>query len=228
MIWKEWEDFITKGVDGTDAPIFPTIQIGSDNLEGNNLRDEFALAEGYIQGANKAAGGNEKLTGFCNGSLADYFGFPTISSCAVKASDDILNTVGHLYTNSQIAYKGLKLSQLPFRAYQRIYNDYYRDQNLEDEVPLSVDGGNFVYKATNLGSVIADKYNENANLFVLRKRAWEKDYFTSALPWLQRGPEVTVPVGGSFDGTVYLDNKDKAQHFVANDNAGIAKFILRY
>lgn len=223
LIWNEWEDFITKGVDGTDSPIFPTIQIGDPSDTADNNMTIYGLAEGYIQGASKKAGCNEKLSGFCNNSLADYLGFPTIRSCQIEMKQDVLDLYGHLYTNGQIAYPGLKLSQLPFRAYQRIYNDYYRDQNLEDEVPISVEGGNFIYKPTELGSVIADRYNQNANLFVLRKRAWEKDYFTSALPWLQRGPEVTVPVGGSFDGTVYLDNKAKAQHFVANDNAGIAK-----
>lgn len=66
------------------------------------------------------------------------------------------------------------VSQLPFRAYQLIWNEYFRDQNLENPID--------VQNASNL------------ILCQLRKRAWEKDYFTSALPWTQRGPEVGIPI----------------------------------
>lgn len=61
---------------------------------------------------------------------------------------------------------------LPFRAYQQIWNDYYRDPNLTDPIAIS----------------------DNAECIHLRSRSWEKDYFTSALPWPQRGPDVSVPV----------------------------------
>ena len=97
-------------------------------------------------------------------------------------------------------------SALPFRAYQLIYNEYYRDQNLTDPINFSLDSG----------VVTFEKGLES--LLVLRRRAWEKDYFTSALPWLQRGPEVTVPAGGSF-GVVTLANRDNNQIFVGPDGS---------
>jgi hypothetical protein len=56
----------------------------------------------------------------------------------------------------------------PRRAYNLIYNEYYRDQNLIDEVDLT-----------------------NEDILI---RAWEKDYFTSALPWQQRGVAPALPV----------------------------------
>lgn len=84
------------------------------------------------------------------------------------------------------APQNYRVSSLPFRAYQLIYNEYYRDQNLTEPVDISLLSG------------FEDTLHA-LNLLQLRRRAWEKDYFTSALPWLQRGPEVTVPIQGSGD-----------------------------
>ncbi len=95
------------------------------------------------------------------GSISDYFGLP------------VANTVtGQFDVNA-----------LPFAAYQKIYDDYYRDQNLisTNWAPLT-DGNNSLL------------YNE---WLPMRKRAWQHDYFTSALPWTQRGPEATIPLGQS-------------------------------
>lgn len=88
-------------------------------------------------------------------SLADYLGLPVGS-----------------WTG-----KGLQVSALPFRAYYKIWNDYYRDQNLQTEIDVNQIkiGGTY---ATTAG-VRVDKWPQ--------MRAWEKDYFTSALPWLQKG-----------------------------------------
>jgi len=100
--------------------------------------------------------------GFAEGSLGDYLGLPT----------------GKQFVG------GSTVSALPFAAYQKIYNDYYRDENLissiEDTIVLQ-DGSQSGTAKTELKE--------------LRKRAWQHDYFTSALPWTQRGPEATIPIG---------------------------------
>ena len=85
--------------------------------------------------------------------LSDYLGLPV---------DNIGNNLTPAFP----------VSSLPFKAYQQIYNDYYRDANLEDEVDTS----------------------SFTNYCNLQYRKWEKDYFTSALPYVQRGASVGVPI----------------------------------
>lgn len=70
---------------------------------------------------------------------------------------------------------------LPFRAYAQIWNDYYRDQNLQAPIAFSKTGG----------EIVGDEF---IALTTRRQRAWQKDYFTSALPWTQRGPQATIPI----------------------------------
>lgn len=103
------------------------------------------------------------------GQLADYMGIPTIDPTVTVA-----NT--------------LRFSALPFRAYQLIYDEYYRDQNVSTSLGILKTSG-------------AVTGAEAYKLLALRKRAWEKDYFTSALPWAQRGPEVLLPIEGTGDVT---------------------------
>ena len=73
-----------------------------------------------------------------------------------------------------------KISALPLSAYNLIYNEYYRDQNLIEELPYKLNDGN--------NATIKDNYR-------LRKRAWEHDYFTSCLPFAQKGQSVDIPIG---------------------------------
>jgi len=76
---------------------------------------------------------------------------------------------------------GVKLAEisgvheLPARAYYKIFNDYYRDQNYQDEIDIET---------------LGDYARGDAQLL---KRNYERDYFTSALPWTQKGDPVGVP-----------------------------------
>ncbi len=85
-------------------------------------------------------------------SLSDYFGFPVLP-------------------NTQPLVDSMHINAFSQRAYNLVWNEYYRDENLVDEVSLS----------------------NNTILY----RAWKKDYFTSALPWQQRGISPALPISGT-------------------------------
>ena len=108
------------------------------------------------------------------GSLYDYLDFPVF---AVDGS-----------SHSSSYWPAIDLR--PFLAYRRIYDDYYRDENLTEALDFSKILSGVIEPSTKIGD--GDSYiNE---LFVLRQRSWKKDYFTSALPWAQRGTELFVPL----------------------------------
>ena len=93
-------------------------------------------------------------SGAAVGSLADYLGVPT-------------------------GVNNIEVSALPFRAYALVWNEWYRDQDLETALTIDLTSG-------------ADTTTNTA----LQNSAWEKDYFTSARPWEQKGPSVTIPLVG--------------------------------
>ena len=99
--------------------------------------------------------------GYAIGALQDYMGLPTIGQMAGGA------TISH--------------STLPLRAYNLIYNEWYRDENLQNSVVVDTNDG-----------------PDTASNYVLLRRGKRKDYFTSALPWPQKGGQaVSLPLSGN-------------------------------
>lgn len=127
------------------------------------------------------------------GSLADYFGLPVQHTTWFSEENHV--------------------SALPFLAYQHIYNEYYRDENLEP-IDLS-DLADIKIMREHQGVFYS---SDASNLCTLRKRAWAKDYFTSALPSPQAGDDVLIP----FDGDVVSNGPFRTDYsYRTNANVGV-------
>ena len=146
LLWKEWQEFITGGQDGTLSPVKPRYAITSE-LKGLDHRN----------------------------SIVDYLGLP-------------LNPAnGNLLVNESVTPY---IDALPFLALQLVYNEYYRDPNLDTDYRTSfpVASGTIPSPTPFIGAY--------GGAFGLKSRCWPKDYFTSALPFVQRGPAAAMPISG--------------------------------
>jgi len=115
--------------------------------------------------------------GYLTNTLQDYMGLPTVNQIGASA------TISH--------------SVLHLRAYNLIWNQWFRDQNLQDSVPVPTDDG-------------PDTYSD----YTLLRRGKRHDYFTSALPWPQKGDPVSIPLGTT------APVRSNGQAIYLNDGAG--------
>ena len=120
--------------------------------------------------------------GFAIGSLADYMAIPS-------------------------GIPDLEVCALPFRAYALLYNECYRDQDLEEELSISLESG-----------------PDTTTNTTLQRCDWARDYFTTARPWPQKGPAVSVPVNltaagePSISATTTISGNGKPVFSTSNGN----------
>ncbi len=110
-------------------------------------------------------------------SLFDYMGLPT-----------------------QIA--GIDFNNLHGRAYNLIWNEWFRDENLQDSIVVDKDDG-------------PDTYTD----YTIQKRGKRHDYYTSCLPWPQKGDAVTLPLGTAAPITTDADQGNSLTVYSTDDSA---------
>lgn len=128
---------------------------------GKDGRDESVVLPKYSLGTYDGTQNKHPFSNNINVdkySLWDYFGLPIHSAGNSSFNYGTFIDINHINGFSQ-------------RAYNLVFNEYYRDENLLDECKL--DNNTILY------------------------RAWKKDYFTSALPWQQRGVAPALPLSGT-------------------------------
>ena len=129
-----------------------------ENLMGQNDSTYWAETTEYSVPQTKAPSG-----GWVNGTIADYMGIPT-----------------------QI--ENLSVNSMPFRAYARIWNEWFRDENLQQPVVQDMDDADNT--GSNTGTNLTDAQNGGLPLKVAKRH----DYFTSCLPAPQKGEASTLPI----------------------------------
>ena len=144
-----------------------------ENLMGQNDSTFWAEPTEYTTPKTTAPSG-----GWNVGTLADYFGIPT-------------------------GVENLQVNSLPFRAYAKVWNEWFRDENLQQPVTMSKTDATTA--GSNTGTNLTDAEAGGLPLKVCKY----KDYFTSCLPSPQKGQAVNLPLNGNAPIKTYLDEEMK-------------------
>lgn len=132
------------------------------------------------------------------GSLWDYFGLP-------------VNTSGNLSG----------ISALPFRGVYLIYNEWFRDENLQKSVKIQKGDTNEVLNSARAAEQPSWVFTSGTSIvpgLACPPRGKRHDYFTSALPWTQKGPGVSIGLAGT---ATLVDPSPVSGYFVQQSNASL-------
>lgn len=171
LMYPDWQKFITGGVNGDDATVLPKMYSGLTIDSSNALQ-------------------------LCRMSLWDYFGFP-IHDPATGIPSQVWETTSKP-----------QISAAPWLAYWMVWRDYYRDENFQLTypdgsygIPVSIGQDQTEMQENLIEYVTATGFYEDNDVIApadnVAFRCWTKDYFTSCLPWQQRGIAPAIPISGT-------------------------------
>lgn len=151
-----------------------------ENLMGQNDDSYWAEKTEYSVPQTTAPSG-----GWNVGTIADYMGIPT-------------------------GIAGIKVNSMPFRAYARVWNEWFRDENLQQPVVQDTDDANNT--GSNTGNQLTDAQNGGLPLKVAKYH----DYYTSCQPEPQKGEQTAIPIAA---GPIPVYWADENQNFITKYNA---------
>lgn len=197
ILWDRYEEFYAGGKDGSVSSLIQPC------VNPNTIFDAI------LDGGRTPTDGIVRMI-FGPGTLWDYMGLAPIYT---------LNEL-----RSVRGVPAADINWLPFRSYYSIWYEYFRDQNLiQDAFEPSMSSviTNEEIRAIFMGGD-PDRITGDISRVMPYRKSWEKDYFTAALPWPQRGPEVYIPGSGGQPtptGKIVLDPSaiGRSGQFVRSD-----------
>lgn len=147
--------------------------------------------------------GNDNRNNRYVGSLWDYFGLPINTSNTITG-----------------------VNALPFRAVYLIWNEWFRDENLQKSVKIQKGDTNAILDSSRVSDQPSWLFESGTGIFPgypCPPRGKRHDYFTSALPWTQKGPGVSIGLAGTAS---LVDPSPVSGYFVqqSNDSLAAAQF----
>lgn len=230
-----WENYIRAGEDGETEFLPDLLYVNNQNNDQDNrtpitgeelytiIENSFADSWNYDAEVYRPM--------FFHGSLSDYLGIGSFTSIEAPG-----------FPNKY--FKPFKYSLLPFKAYQAIWSEYYADANVQEFDDMDTIDWRFLQSIHNIqvspvkdpavnyvgldGEPSYGNYSSSVimrNLFRMRNRCFSKDYFTSALPEPQRGPDVLIPI----DADIQILNKTNSTNLTqiqgVDGNGGLNGFL---
>lgn len=138
------------------------------------------------------------------GSLWDYFGLPVNTSSTITG-----------------------VSALPFRAVYLIWNEWFRDENLQKSVKIQKGDSNEILDSSRVSDQPSWVFSSGTSIvrgYACPPRGKRHDYFTSALPWTQKGPGVSIGLAGTAS---IVDPSPVSGYFVQQSNSSLGAAQLQ-